>query len=313
MFAAGAVQLLWVWWFAWRAKLLPNLRAPKLTAPIRHFFKLLGPAALGAGVAQVNLLIDIVLASLFAEGVSYLYFADRLNQLPIGVIGVAVGTALLPSLSRYYKLADMDAANAQLNRGVELVLLFALPAMVAFLIIPDLLVSVLYQHGAFDETDAIATYQALMAYALGLPAFLLIKVFAPGFFANEDTKTPFYIALVCVSVNLIGNLILMQYFEHVGLALATSLSGWLNAGLMGLILYRRKLFHLDTNAQKRLPRFLLASLLMGGALFAGRVLNLPEMLHLGLLVIGGGAVYGAFVIATGAMRPAEIKRYLRKQ
>jgi putative peptidoglycan lipid II flippase len=314
VFAAGFLQLFWLLFCAWRAKLLPNLRAPKLTPPTRKFFKLLAPAALGAGVAQVNLLIDIMLASLYAEGVSYLYYADRLNQLPIGVIGVAVGTALLPMLSRQYKLADLNAAHRSLNRAIELVLLFALPAMAAFLVLPELMIQVLYQHGAFDATDATATYRALMAYAIGLPAFLLVKVLAPGFYANEDTRTPFKIALVCVGVNLVGNLILMQYFAHVGLALATSISGWLNAILMAVILHKRGLLKPDTELLRRLPRLVLSAAIMaGGLISAMRFVTLSEIPMLTLLIIGGGTLYGASVIATGTMRLSELKRALRQK
>ncbi len=313
VFLAGALQLAWLLYHAWHGKILPNLRAPRLTPATRRFFKLLAPAALGAGVAQVNLLIDIILASLFPEGVSYLYYADRLNQLPIGVIGVAVGTALLPMLSKHYKLANHEAAHASLNRAIEMVLLFALPSMVAFFILPELLIQVLYQHGEFNTADTTATYQALMAYAAGLPAFLLIKVLAPGFYANEDTKTPFKIALLCVAMNLVLNLLLMQFFAHVGLAMATAASGWLNAGLMAMILYRRELLKPDLLLTKRLPRFALAAIIMGAALYGLQAtIQIHETFSLALNVIGGGLVFVASILLTKAVSMGDIKSYLRK-
>lgn len=322
VFAAGVLQLIWLFAFAWRNQCIPTLVRPRLTPPIRRFFKLIAPAALGAGVAQVNLLIDVVLASLFPEGVSYLYYADRLNELPIGVIGVAVGTALLPMLSKQYKLHEHDKAIFSLNRAMELVLLFAFPATIALITIPQLLITVLYQHGAFTMDDVDATYRALTAYAFGLPAFVLVKVLAPGFFANEDTKTPFKIALVCVITNFTFNIILMQWFEHVGLAMATSIAGWLNAGLMAVILYRRRLLRPDALLSKRLLRFLLSALIMGGLLLLLQELLSPLLTQietppqaLGLAIIVTSAIigYGGLIVISGAIKPSELKRYLRQQ
>lgn len=313
VFIAGIVQLIWLGIFAWKHQAMPHFSKPVLSPPIRKFFCLIAPAALGAGVAQVNLLIDVVLASLFPEGVSYLYYADRINQLPLGVIGVAVGTALLPMLSKYYKLSDTLAAHNSLNRAIELVLLFALPAMVAFITMPELLVQVLYEHGAFSSDDATATYLALIAYAAGLPAFVLIKILGPGFYANEDTKTPFYIALFCVGLNFVLNLIFMQFFAHVGLAIATSLSGWVNAGLMAFILHRRHLLKPDAALYKRLPRFALCAALMGGFLIAlQNALVVNEMLLLAFCVVAGGGFYAASILGTKALSLQELKGYLRK-
>lgn len=314
VFAAGVLQLIWLVAFAIRYRMMPPLRAPRLNDATRRFFKLLAPAALGAGVVQVNLLIDVVLASFYDDAVSYLYYADRLNELPIGVIGVAVGTVLLPMLAKYYKLADYKAAQHSLNRGIELVLLFALPSMAAFLVIPQLLIETLYEHGAFDAVDTRATTLALMAYAVGLPAFLLIKVLLPGFYANEDTKTPFKIALLCVGSNFVLNLILMQFWQHVGLALATSISGWLNAIVMAVILHRRGLLKADEALLRRLPRFVFASLLMCAALWAApSLLGLQEASLLTALIVIGACVYVVSVLASGALRPSELRSYLRKQ
>lgn len=314
VFAAGLLQLGWIGFFALRSGLMPPPRRPKISPNVRRFFKLLAPAALGAGVAQVNLFIDVVLASLFAQGVSYLYFADRLNQLPIGVIGVAVGTALLPMLSQYYKRNELEAAKHQMNRAIELVLLFALPAMAAFLVIAHPLISALYEHGAFDAADTQATYRALMAYAFGLPAFLLVKVLAAGFYGNEDTKTPFKIAIVCVIANVLLNLLLMQFMAHVGLALATALSGWLNATLMAIILMRRGLLAPDNTLKRRVPRFALSALLMAALLFLlQQHITFSAPLTLALLVIIGAASFFTCITLSGALRVRDLKGYLRRK
>lgn len=315
VFTAGVIQLIWLLIFCRNYDCLPTLGRPRLTPQMRHFFLLIAPAALGAGVAQINLLIDVILASLFPEGVSYLYYADRLNELPIGVIGVAVGTVLLPMLSRQIKSGNRDAARHSLNRAIELVLLFALPAMVAFLVIPQALIALLYEHGAFTPEDTRATYHALMAYAMGLPAFVLVKVLAPGFFANEDTKTPFKIALVCVLVNLVCNLILMQFFAHVGLAMATSISGWLNASLMAWILYRREVLRLDARCKRRVLGTALCALAMGAMLWVvrGYTHAFIEWVGVVMLIISGAGVYGLLLMASRTFTLQDLKASLAKK
>ncbi|MBN67342.1 MAG: murein biosynthesis integral membrane protein MurJ [Rickettsiales bacterium] len=317
---AGVVQLVWLIIMCMRADALPGLALPKLTSHVRELLKLIAPAALGAGVAQINLLVDVVLASNFDEGVSYLYYADRLNELPIGIIAVAVGTALLPMLSRQIREGNHNAARHSLNRALELVLLFSLPAATALVLIPEPLISVLFQHGEFTAQDTLATYTALIAYGCGLPAFVLVKVFAPGFFANRDTKTPFYIATFCVLVNLVLNLILMQYYAHVGLAMATSIAGWCNAVLMGLILYRRGHFRPDPALRKRLWRMAASSAFMGLIIwnmhhylvvqFEGTLSE--RILALCLLVGSGMFSYGACALCLGAVDRTQLRSYFRK-
>lgn len=321
VFVAGIAQFVWLLRSCHTIDALPSLLVPKFTAHIRKLLRLIAPAALGAGVAQINLLIDLVLASHFDDGVSYLYYADRINELPLGVIGVAVGTALLPMLSKQIREGRTDAAHHSLNRAIELVLLFALPASIALMLIPEPIIHVMYEHGAFTNDDSVATYTALIAYAAGLPAFVLIKVFAPGFYAAQDTKTPFIIATTCVAINLVGNLILMQYYAHVGLAMATSLAGWINALLMGFVLYRRSLFVPDHPLRTRLPRTIFASLLMGAVLIPTHQLLAPwfddsltlRILALVLLVGAGKMTYGATALALGAVDRKTALGYLRRR
>ena len=231
--AAGAAQFIWLMIACHRAEFGLRLLRPRLTPRVKRLLILVLPGAIGAGVVQINLLIDVVIASLLPRGsVSFLYYADRVNQLPLGVIGVAVGTALLPLLSRQLRAGEHDNAMGSMNRAMEFALLLTVPAAAALMIIPDGIVAVLFERGAFGAVETAATASALAAYALGLPAYVLIKVLGPGFFAREDTVTPVKIAALCVVINLGLNLLLMAPLLHVGIALATAISAWINAGLL---------------------------------------------------------------------------------
>src|SRR4029077_11927476 len=160
---------------------------------------------------------------------AYLYYADRLNQLPLGVVGIAIGTAILPPLSRQVRTGDFAGAAATQNRGVELALLLTLPAAAALVVLAQPILAVLFQRGAFGPVETSATAAALAAYAVGLPAFVLVKVLAPGFFARQDTATPVKVAAMAVAANLLLTLGLMQFLAHVGVAIALSAAGWMQA------------------------------------------------------------------------------------
>ena len=266
--AAGAAQLIWLSVACHKAGVSLYLPRPRLTPKVRELLCLILPAALGAGVVQVNLVIDIILASLLPKGsVSFLFYADRLNQLPIGVVGVAVGTTILPLLSRLMAQKDQPGALHALNRAIELTLFLALPAMFAFLLLADELILTLFQRGQFDIAASRATAFALTAYAVGLPAYVLVKVLTPAFFARRDTRTPVLVGMVAVVANLILNLILMQFLAHAGLALATAIAAWLNIALLSWILYRRGDLVPDPRLRQRLGRALAAALAMAGGLW----------------------------------------------
>jgi len=201
--AAGFAQFLWLLLACAHAGLVLRLPLPRLTQGVRRTLAVMAPGTIGAGVTQLNLLISTALASLLPSGsVSYLYYADRLNQLPLGVVGIAVGTAILPSLSREVRLGHLPDAVATQNRGIELALLLTLPAAIALGVLATPILSVLFERGAFGPTDTMATAAALTAYAAGLPAFVLIKVLAPAFFARHDTATPVKVAVAAMAVNL---------------------------------------------------------------------------------------------------------------
>jgi putative peptidoglycan lipid II flippase len=275
------------------------------------------PVALGAGIYQVNLLIDTIIASFLPEGsISYLFFADRINQLPLGVIGVAVGTALLPLLSRQIRAGDEVAVQNSQNRAVEFSILLALPAACALFVIADPVVKVLFQRGVFGDTQASATAAALAVFALALPAYVLIKSLAPGFFGRGDTVTPVKIAAVAMIVNVILSLVLMDHYLHVGIAMATTVSSWLNAGVMAFTLHKRGHFVFDDRLKSRLPRTLFASIGMSVALYfaatklapwLGSDVELERAFTLGVLVAGGIASYGVLAFISGAVKRSDTK------
>jgi len=313
--AGGIVQFVWLIVAAWRAGMSLRLRRPRLTPGVKRLLILAAPAALGAGVAQINLVVDIIIASLLPPGsISYLYYADRVNQLPLGVVGVAVGTALLPLLSRQLRAGETDEAANSLNRAIEMALLLAVPAAVALVVIASPVIAVLFERGAFGVTESDATAGALIAYAAGLPAFVLIKVLAPGYFARQDTRTPVRIAVLCLVVNVGLNLALMGPLAHVGIALATTLAGWLNVGLLAAGLARRGFLKPDRRLRRRLPRMIAASAGMAGVLwalaFALEMALQTASLRIGALaalVAAGLVTYGALAIVSGVVSVGELR------
>lgn len=314
---AGIVQFLWLIIACRRAGMSFRLPRPRLTPQVRRLLRLMLPGAVGAGVVQINLVIDIMIASLLPTGaISFLYYADRVNQLPLGVVGVAIGTALLPLLSRQIRAGEEAAARASMNRALEFSLLLSVPAAAALMVIAQPVVTVLFQRGAFGADTGTATAHALMAYAAGLPAYVLIKVVGPGFFAREDTTTPVKVAVFCVALNLVLNLILIQFIAHVGIALATAISAWVNAGLLAFILQRRGHHTMDDRLKKRLPRMVFAAAVMAAGLVAamellGDALAGPvtvRIIALGALVLGGVALYAVSAIGFGAAAIADVRR-----
>lgn len=316
---SGVTQYLWLFYYCRRAGEGPRFAWPKMTANVRNLLRIVGPAALGSSATQINLIINTSIASFFAAGMSILYYSVRIEELPFGVIGIAVSTALLPMLSRQIREGSIDKAMHSQNRALELSLMFGLPATVALLVIPQPIVSVIYEHGKFTAQNTQETVTALLAYTLGLPAALAAKIFASTFYANHDTKTPVRIAMTCVAVNLVLNLTLIWPVGYVGLALSTSIASWVNACMLAKALKKRSLFVPDTTLRFRLPRMLAACSIMGVALWgmnyvlAGYLAGglLSKIVALSLLIGGGGAVYGVSLLMLRVMRISELKAYAR--
>ena len=322
VFAAGIVQCLFL--FGALARAGESLRPvrPALGAKVKLLLRRALPVALGAGVYQINLAVDMIVASFLPAGsISYLFYADRINQLPLGVVGVAVGTVLLPVLSLQLREGDTAAAHASQNRAIEFALLLTLPAACALALVAEPVVSTLFGRGAFGQAEIRATAAALAVYATGLPAYVLAKALTPAFYAREDTATPVKISIVCMVANLVLNILLMGPLLHVGIALATSLSAWLNVLLLAGVLARHGDLAPDARLKSRVARQAAAAALMGLVL----VLLLPvlasgfsggegaRVLALALLVGAGVLAYALAAWGLGAARPAELRAALARR
>lgn len=322
IFAAGVAQFALLAFACRRAGMPLVPRWPRLTPDVKRVITLSVPGIVSGGVMQINLLVATMIATTFDGAVAYLYYADRLYQLPLGVIGVAIGVVLLPDLSRKLRAGNEAGALVSQNRALELSMFLTLPAAIALMAIPAPIIHTVFEHGAFTRADTLAVAPTVLAFAIGLPAFSLSKVFQPGFYAREDTRTPMRFAIISVIVNVVASIILSRWLGHVGIALATSLAAWVNAALLGVTLSRRGLFTLDERSRQRMPRMAGSALLMGGLLLGGAWLlqaNYAEQAGflaaawgLLLLVTGGALSYFAVAHLSGAMRLGEIKAMLKR-
>ena len=320
---SGGLQLAWLWWACRRAGVSLRLKRPRLNADVKALLKLILPAAAGAGAVQINLVVSTALAAkLLDQGsVSYIYFADRLNQLPLGLIGIGLGTVLLPTISRLLGAGKEAEAMETQNRGMELALFFTLPATVALIVCGAPIVAALFQHGKFDAGDTRLTAQALAAFSIGLPSYILVKVLTPGFYARSDTKTPVRFATWSMIANLVLNLAFIPTLAHMGPPLATALSSTLNVALLYRSLRTRGHFQPDAQLRRRAVRLAGAALVMGAAMFFLNDLFAPYTTGASLarwgamfvLVATGGLVYLAATFLLGAFRPADVKALVSRR
>ena len=318
---AGFAQFLLVFFAVRRIPIKLAVVKPRLDRAVKKLFRLMGPGLVTGGAQQLNLLVGSAIASLQAGAASYLYYADRVYQLPLGLVGVALGVVLLPQLSSLFREDNREQANNLLNSGIELALLFTLPAAVALFVIAEPIIIGLFERGAFDRGSSIATSSALMAYAIGLPSFVLAKVLAPGFFAQQNTKTPMYYALWTIALNLILALILGFKWGFVGIALATSIAGWVNAFLLALGLYKRRLWKLSKLLMLQTLKLSGCSLAMGLVLY----LALPwfqfwfegsafsKITGLLILVSIGAILFFALTLITRTTSPRKLKAQWSKR
>ncbi len=265
---------------------------------------------LAGGVVQINIVVGTIIASLQPGAVSWLYYADRLYQLPLGIVGIAIGVILLPDLARALAGGRRDLADHTLNRAMEFAAALTLPATIALLVIPGPIISVLFQRGAFLASDTAATAPALAAYAVGLPAFVAIKVLQPAFFAREDTWTPMWTGALSMIVNVVAAIVLFWLYGHVGIAAATTIAAWINTAQLVWILHRRGQLVVDHLLRKRIPLLALASLLMGGGVWLAAWWMAPwlasgplvtRLAALAVLVAGGVALFVAICQAAGVV------------
>jgi putative peptidoglycan lipid II flippase len=339
--AAGVAQLALLLVAVRRAGVPLRMPRPRLTPQVRLLLRRMAPGLVGAGVTQLNLAVDVIIASLLPPGtVSLLYYADRVQQLPLGVIGTAVGTALLPLLSRQVRAGEGAASLVTLNRAIEYALLLTLPAAVALLVSAEPVMAVLFGRGAFDPENVRLSAQSLAAYAVGLPAFVLVKAVAPAFFARGDMATPVKIGVAAVALNLAMNVVFnlsyivsslgiavpasdaawLPSLAHIGPALATSLAAMFNVGCLGVVLMRHGHLRPDAQLRRRTVRMLGAVAAMALALavtqhflFALPLRGLVRVGALALLVAVGMAVYGVAALALGAGDRQEFVRMFARR
>lgn len=316
VFFAGFAQLLFQLPYLRRLGVLQRPRWGWRHPGVRKVFRLMLPGIFGSSVAQINLLLDTVIASFLATGtLGWLYFADRLLEFPLGLFGIAIATVILPRLSREHALASADKFQQTLDWAVRLAILVALPATLGLLMLAGPIVITLFEYGAYTPHDSAMSSIALMAYSLGLPAFILIKILAPGYFARQDTKTPVRIGIIAMISNMVFNIILVVPMvmlgsgtPHIGLAIATSLSGWQQVLMLYRGLHKDGVYSLSTDNKRRLLKSVLALACMGAIiawlspstdLWSSFPAIKRAALLCGIIVVAASA-YAATLLLTGA-------------
>jgi len=317
VFVAGAAQLLFQLPFLARLRLLPTPRID-----VRHrddgvmrVLKLMLPAIFGASIAQINLLVNTVLASFLVTGsVSWLYYSDRLMEFPVGVFGIALATVILPTLSAKHANRSHEEFSRLLDFGLRWAIVICIPAAVGLVVLSGPLIATIYHHGKFAVNDVYMSAAALDAFAIGLPAIILIKVLAPGFYARQDTRTPMRIGVVSMIVNIAVGVVLVYPLKHIGLALAVTVAAFVNAGMLYLWLRRHQVYRPLAGWSRFLAQVFIASAVMGallvwGAGDVGTWIEAGTWTRIGRLafwVIAGILVYGAVTWVFG-LRPTHLK------
>lgn len=316
--SAGLVQLGWLWWYLKKYKIRLPLVRPRLTFRVRKLFKLMGPGVFGAGIMHVNMFADIIIASFLATGaISALYYADRLFQLPLGVVGIAVGTALLPMLTKALTSGDKAEARDLFNRALEYCLILTLPAAVALVLVAEELINVLFERGAFVAEDTMRAAPALACLSIGLPAYVGVKIFSSAYWSKQDTLTPVKISVTMAILNIGVALVLTRFMDVAGIALATGLSGWAQCWFLWRGLRDQEATMFDDRLKRIVPRIVLCAALMGLYLlvfayfmqdwFHGTETH--KLIALALLVGGGGFIYFTAAQIFGVLRIQDVKKY----
>ena len=315
---AGIAQLALVWTAAAKAGFALRPRLPRLTPEMKKLAIIAAPAALAGGVVQVNLLVGRQVASFFEGSIQYLNLADRLYQLPLGVVAIAIGVVLLPDLSRRLSAGDEKGSQSGFNRAAEFALFLTVPCAIALIVIPEPIISTLFQRGRFTPEDARATALAVAVYGAGLPAFVMQKVLQPLFYAREDTRSPFRYAVVAMIVNAVIAIGLAPVIGYIAAAFATTIAGW----AMMILLWRgsRQMgaaVQIDDRLRRRIPRIVACSAALGLTLWAGNLALAPifdfsRPLALTLLIVGGSAAYFVFSHVLDAFRMSELRAAMRR-
>lgn len=317
---SGVLQLVWMIWSLHREGMRLSIIKPAITDKIRRLFQLMGPGMIGASAVQINLLVDTIIASTLPVGaVSFLYYADRLNQLPLGLIGTAVGTALLPKLASKIAAKEQVGSNYLFNRAMEWTLLLTLPAATALGIIAEPIIRVLFERGEFTNVASHATASALKAYAIGLPAFVGVKVLSTSLYAQENTKTPVKITLVCATLNIILCLILIHPFGHVGIALATAIAGWVQVCILIYLIESENNLSFDQKLKDNIQSIFVActvmALILAGChfilidFFLGS--GIKRLIALAVTILLAGGAYLALIFLMKVLDLKTLKQSLK--
>jgi putative peptidoglycan lipid II flippase len=317
VFAGGIVQLAFQVPFLKRIGMLPRPQWAPKDEGVRRILSLMAPAALGVSVAQISLLINTQIASNLGDGpVSWLYYADRLMEFPSALLGVALGTVLLPSLVRHHNSEDRDAYSRLLDWGLRMSLVLALPAAVALAMLAVPLIATLFWHGHFLKADVFMTRNALVGYAVGLAGIILVKILAPGFYAKQNIRTPVKVAVATLVVTQLLNLAFVPYFRHAGLALSISVGACFNAAWLWWLMRRSGAYRPEPGWGAFLLKLSVALYFMGGAIWYSMgseaswfALAAPERaLKLAWVIVAGAGTYFAALWAMG-IRPRDFSRH----
>lgn len=300
----------------------PRIRIPVLNEKLRNFFRLFFPGVIGSGVIQLNIIIGTIIASFLPVGaISHIYYADRLNQLPLAMFGVAMGIVLLPSLSKSIKNENKNKIHETQNRSLEFSLLISLPSAVGLYILSTPIIHILFERGAFVAEDTLYTAQVLSIFSLGLPAYILIKVLVICFFAREDTKTPLYVSVVSVVINIVLSLLLISTMREMGIALATAISAWVNAFLLFLILKFRQNLILDFIFLKNISKIIFSVFVMFCGCYLLNEINFTNLTNdnffmnvanLLFIIICCKIIYLTMIFMLKVISIQDLKRYMQK-
>jgi len=319
---AGALQLGWLYFWLRRAGFRPRLMRPRLTPEVKRLGIIALPAAIGGGAYQINTLVQLYFLNQLEGGaVSFMNYADRLNQLPLGIIGIALSTAILPALSKFVGAKNHEGASRIQSDAIELGMLLTLPATIALAVCGTAFVTMIFQGGRFELADAAATGQVLTMLVMGLPAYVLVKVLVPNFYARSDTRTPVYAALCALIVFVAFNIVFLDTYGVPGVAAASAIGAWLNAGVLYVVLVRRDYYRASLPMLGRVARQLVAAALMGAALFyaqgmltgfyaagiAARLFALAALIACAVIVYFGAA------FALGAIDRERMTRLISKK
>jgi putative peptidoglycan lipid II flippase len=319
---SGFVQFLWMFYFIRRAGYRLRVSLPQLTPRTKKTLKLMVPAIMGAGVVHINLFVDVMLASMLPAGsISYLYYADRLAQLPLGVIGIAIGTALLPMMSKTIAADDIEGGKKLFSQAITYSSFFSFPAAMALIVIAFPTIHALFGYGAFSADDALHCSYVLMAYAAGLPAYILSKTYASSFYAKQDTKTPLVIASISAAFNIGLSLVLIKYWGVVGLAFATSCAGWIQLSLLFFKANKNELTSMNMDLAVRIIKLFVSALVMAGVLFAALYFRpyetdinmMARIVVLSLHIVGGLGIYVSLVMWLRVITVRDLKNLVKRK